>query len=64
MLPNVSLCTRSSGEVKILTKGDNNYGDDREGRIYADGQMWVTREDIIGRARGLVAHYFQSPSRY
>ena len=29
-------------------------GDDREGMIYAPGQNWVTREEVIGRARGLV----------
>lgn len=40
--------------MKILTKGDNNMGDDREGMIYAPGQNWVTREEVIGRARGLV----------
>ena len=42
----------STGEVKILTKGDNNMGDDREGMIYAPGQNWVTRDEVIGRARG------------
>ena len=44
----------STGEVKILTKGDNNMGDDREGMIYAPRQNWVTRDEVIGRARGLV----------
>ena len=48
----LSLPPSSTGELKILTKGDNNYGDDREGHIYAPGQNWVTRGDIIGRARG------------
>lgn len=48
----LSLLPSSTGELKILTKGDNNYGDDREGHIYAPGQNWVTRGDIIGRARG------------
>ena len=42
----------STGEVKILTKGDNNMGDDREGMIYAQRQNWVTRDEVIGRARG------------
>ena len=45
-------CCSSTGEVKILTKGDNNMGDDREGMIYAPGQNWVTRDEVIGRARG------------
>ena len=40
------------GELKILTKGDNNAGDDRAGMIYAPNQKWVTKEEIIGRARG------------
>ena len=40
--------------MKILTKGDNNMGDDREGMIYAPRQNWVTRDEVIGRARGLV----------
>ena len=47
-----SFCCSSTGEVKILTKGDNNMGDDREGMIYAQGQNWVTRDEVIGRARG------------
>ena len=42
----------SSGDLKILTKGDNNYGDDRIGQIYASRQNWVSRDEIIGRARG------------
>ena len=42
------------GEVKILTKGDNNAGDDRAGMIYAPSQMWVSKDEIIGRARGYI----------
>ncbi|CAI8052852.1 Signal peptidase complex catalytic subunit SEC11C [Geodia barretti] len=42
----------ADGEVKILTKGDNNAGDDRAGMIYAPHQNWVTKSEIIGRARG------------
>ena len=48
----------ASGELKILTKGDNNYGDDRIGQIYASGQSWVSKDEIIGRARGLVFNLF------
>ena len=48
----VCMCVSSTGDLKILTKGDNNYGDDRIGQIYANGQNWVTKEEIIGRARG------------
>ncbi len=47
----VYMCS-STGELKILTKGDNNYGDDRIGQIFANGQNWVTKDEIIGRARG------------
>ncbi len=42
----------ASGDFKILTKGDNNYGDDRLGQIYAPRQNWVTKDEVIGRARG------------
>ena len=42
------------GEIKILTKGDNNAGDDRAGMIYAPNQKWVSKNEVIGRARGSV----------
>ena len=38
-----------TGEIKYLTKGDNNQVDDRG--LYAPGQRWITPKDIIGRAR-------------
>ena len=38
------------GEVKLLTKGDNNAVDDRG--LYAKGQFWVKKEDVVGRAKG------------
>jgi signal peptidase len=34
----------------MLTKGDNNHGDDRG--LYNPGQMWLEPEDVVGRARG------------
>lgn len=37
-----------SGEVKFLTKGDNNNVDDRA--LYAEGQEWLTKDDVMGRA--------------
>ena len=40
------------GNVKLLTKGDNNAVDDRG--LYARGQLWVSRDEVIGRARGYV----------
>jgi signal peptidase len=37
-----------------LTKGDNNQVDDRG--LYAPGQYWLERKDIIGKARGFVPY--------
>jgi len=34
----------------ILFPGDNNYGDDR--LLYAQGQLWLQRHHIMGRAVG------------
>ncbi|VAH18640.1 unnamed protein product [Triticum turgidum subsp. durum] len=42
---------QESGEVDILTKGDNNFGDDR--LLYAQGQLWLQKHHIMGRAVGL-----------
>ncbi|KAG8381512.1 hypothetical protein BUALT_Bualt06G0129500 [Buddleja alternifolia] len=39
-----------TGEVDVLTKGDNNLGDDR--LLYAQGQLWLQRHHIMGRALG------------
>ncbi|KAJ1918993.1 Signal peptidase complex catalytic subunit [Mycoemilia scoparia] len=36
----------------LLTKGDNNPSDDRS--LYNKGQLWVEREDILGRVRGYI----------
>jgi signal peptidase len=36
----------------ILTKGDNNYGDDR--MLYNRGQEWLARRHIMGRAVGFL----------
>jgi signal peptidase I len=33
-------------QIEILTKGDNNRVDDRG--LYAPGQMWLKRSDILG----------------
>ncbi|CAM0877036.1 unnamed protein product [Alopecurus aequalis] len=41
---------QESGEVDILTKGDNNLGDDRG--LYAHGQRWLQQHHIMGRAVG------------
>ena len=42
--------TSATDDVKLLTKGDNNYVDDRG--LYSPGQLWVQREEVVGRARG------------
>ncbi|KAI3730396.1 hypothetical protein QVD17_32170 [Tagetes erecta] len=42
------------GEVDVLTKGDNNFGDDR--LLYAQGQMWLQRHHIMGRAVGFLPY--------
>lgn len=46
--------SREDGSVKILTKGDNNNVDDRG--LYAPGQLWLTKKDIVGRARGFLPY--------
>ncbi|XP_044494933.1 signal peptidase complex catalytic subunit SEC11A isoform X2 [Mangifera indica] len=45
---------RQDGEVDVLTKGDNNYGDDR--LLYAQGQLWLQRHHIMGRAVGFLPY--------
>ena len=43
---------RDTGNIKFLTKGDNNQVDDRG--LYAEGQMWLKPSDVVGRARAFV----------
>lgn len=43
-----------NGTIKFLTKGDNNQVDDRG--LYASGQYWLTRKEVIGRARGFAPY--------
>ncbi|EFJ14343.1 hypothetical protein SELMODRAFT_268898 [Selaginella moellendorffii] len=45
---------QETGEVEVLTKGDNNYGDDR--LLYAQGQLWLQRHHIMGRAVGFLPY--------
>jgi signal peptidase len=52
-LPN-SLLLSVLNKVEVLTKGDNNRVDDRG--LYAPGQLWLQREDILGRARGTLRY--------
>ncbi|TPX40794.1 hypothetical protein SeMB42_g05420 [Synchytrium endobioticum] len=44
----------SDGKQYILTKGDNNLVDDRG--LYNEGQLWIHREDVIGRVKGFLPH--------
>jgi signal peptidase len=41
-----------SDKAKLLTKGDNNAADDTE--LYARGQDYLAREDIIGSVIGYI----------
>jgi signal peptidase len=43
-----------TGKVELLTKGDNNRVDDRG--LYAPGQLWLSREDILGKAVGTLRY--------
>uniref|UniRef100_A0A8C4LJR8 Signal peptidase complex catalytic subunit SEC11 n=1 Tax=Equus asinus asinus TaxID=83772 RepID=A0A8C4LJR8_EQUAS len=42
---------KQNGHIKFLTKGDNNAVDDRG--LYKQGQHWLEKKDVVGRARGL-----------
>lgn len=44
----------TSGNLDILTKGDNNYGDDKV--LYAQGQEWLNKRHIMGRAVGFLPY--------
>ncbi|KAK6725734.1 hypothetical protein RB195_004198 [Necator americanus] len=41
-------------DTKFLTKGDNNQVDDRG--LYAPGQMWLHRSDVVGRTKGILPY--------
>jgi hypothetical protein len=45
---------KASGQVDLLTKGDNNRVDDRG--LYAPGQQFINRDDILGRAVGTLRY--------
>ncbi|KAG0448301.1 hypothetical protein HPP92_027886 [Vanilla planifolia] len=45
---------QDTGEVDVLTKGDNNFGDDR--LLYAHGQLWLQQHHIMGRAVGFLPY--------
>eukprot|EP00978_Attheya_sp_CCMP212_P001851 scaffold3822_cov42-Attheya_sp.AAC.4 len=46
--------TKPDGVVELLTKGDNNRVDDRG--LYAPGQLWLERQDILGKATGTLRY--------
>ncbi|KAK6644444.1 Signal peptidase complex catalytic subunit S11C [Polyplax serrata] len=50
----IKLHEKENGTVKFLTKGDNNNVDDRG--LYAPGQLWLTKNDVVGRARGFLPY--------
>uniref|UniRef100_A0A5S6QTM4 Signal peptidase complex catalytic subunit SEC11 n=1 Tax=Trichuris muris TaxID=70415 RepID=A0A5S6QTM4_TRIMR len=50
----IKIHEKADGHSKFLTKGDNNAVDDRG--LYAPGQHWLERKDVIGRARGCVPY--------
>ncbi len=54
ILMSCSFHFRSNGTIKFLTKGDNNSVDDRG--LYAPGQQWLTKDDVVGRAQGFLPY--------
>ncbi|KAK2079951.1 hypothetical protein QBZ16_002346 [Prototheca wickerhamii] len=47
----------NASHVDMLTKGDNNWGDDRT--LYPRGMKWLNREHIQGRVVGYVPYLGQ-----
>uniref|UniRef100_A0A6I8SHI0 Signal peptidase complex catalytic subunit SEC11 n=1 Tax=Xenopus tropicalis TaxID=8364 RepID=A0A6I8SHI0_XENTR len=45
---------KENGDIKFLTKGDNNEVDDRG--LYKEGQNWLEKKDVVGRARGFLPY--------
>ncbi|CAM5144389.1 unnamed protein product [Eretmochelys imbricata] len=45
---------KQNGDIKFLTKGDSNVVDDRG--LYKQGQHWLEKKDVVGRARGFVPY--------
>ncbi len=56
----ITVHEKHDGRVEVLTKGDANNLDDRTG-IYAPGQLWVEREDIQGKAVGVLRYAGMAP---
>ncbi|PWA40265.1 signal peptidase complex catalytic subunit SEC11A [Artemisia annua] len=45
---------QNTGELDVLTKGDNNYADDTV--LYTRGQKWLKQHHITGRAFGFLPY--------
>jgi signal peptidase len=45
---------KPNGKVELLTKGDNNHVDERT--LDAPGQVWLDRDDILGKAIGTLRY--------
>lgn len=41
-------------DVQMLTKGDNNWGDDRG--LYPPGMEWLNRSHVLGKVVGYLSH--------
>lgn len=46
----IEIKQEDNGNVKILTRGDNNDKNDRE--LYGPGQLWLSQDAIQGRVKG------------
>ncbi|KAL0083587.1 signal peptidase I [Phycomyces blakesleeanus] len=44
----------TTSQQYLLTKGDNNSGDDRG--LYDRRQMWIHREHVVGKVKGFVPY--------
>ena len=44
------LIYRGEDDYYILTKGDNNFVDDRA--LYAEDQIWLHKKDLMGKIQG------------
>lgn len=49
-----SYMKKNSTQLEVLTKGDNNPVNDRG--LYNIGQLWLTNDDITGRACGYLPY--------
>ncbi|KAI8825031.1 signal peptidase complex catalytic subunit SEC11C-like protein [Fimicolochytrium jonesii] len=52
----IQIHTKDNDTQYLLTKGDHNPADDRQGGLYGKGQMWVKREHVVGKVRGFLPY--------